>query len=386
MSKNNTPSREHGADGHDFRVVGVDVSKKHLDAHELPGGRSARFPNTREGIRELGAWVGPGARWVVYESTGSHHLAMERALAARLPLSRVNPSHAKHFAKALGTGAKTDRADARVLAKMGRALPEDLRRVPPPSPTRSALDDPRAARDALTRDVQRLKGQMEHARNPLVCRQLKARLAMVKRHTQAVDRELNRLVARDGELSHRVELLKTMPGVADVTSVGLAVDVPELGTLSVRTAGSLAGLAPVANDSGSRRGKRRIQGGRASVRTLLYMSAMNAVQNNPVMRERHGAQGVAHRRDAQADRDGQRHHPRRHALEPGACAEGARGLAGAPRPAPPHGTPPEHGAGWSLRTGLHFTPGGLSAASSPPPETPHQPTNGAFKYRLIHAL
>ena len=330
MSKNNTPSREHGADGHDFRVVGVDVSKKHLDAHELPGGRSARFPNTREGIRELGAWVRPGVRWVVYESTGSYHLAMERALAARLPLSRVNPSHAKHFAKALGTGAKTDRADARVLAKMGRALPEDLRRVPPPSPTRSALDDLRAARDALTRDVQRLKGQMEHARNPLVCRQLKARLAMVKRHTQAVDRELNRLVARDAELSHRVELLKTMPGVADVTSVGLAVDVPELGTLSVRTAGSLAGLAPVANDSGSRRGKRRIQGGRASVRTLLYMSAMNAVQRQPRHARaaqpekgaRHGAHGVAHRRDAQADRDGQRHHSRRHALEPGPCAEG----------------------------------------------------------------
>ena len=250
MSKKNTPSREHGADGHDFRVVGVDVSKEHLDAHELPGGRSARFPNTRKGIRELGAWVRPGVRWVVYESTGSHHLAMERALAARLPLSRMNPNRAKHFAKVIGVGARTDRADARVLAKMGRALPEDLRRVPPPSPTRSALDDLRAARD-----VQRLKGQMEHARNPLVCRQLKTRLAMVKRHTQAMDRELNRLVARDAELSHRVELLKTMPGVADVTSVGLAVDVPELGTLSVRT--------------------------------LLYMSAMNAVQNNPVMCERH---------------------------------------------------------------------------------------------------
>ena len=250
MSKKNTPSREHGADGHDFRVVGVDVSKKHLDAHELPGGRSARFPNTGEGIRELGAWVRPGVRWVVYESTGSHHLAMERALAARLPLSRMNPNRAKHFAKVIGVGAKTDRVDARVLARLGRALPEDLRRVPPPAPATSAMDDLRAARDALTRDVQRLKGQMEHARNPLVCRQLKARLAMVKRHTQAVDRELNRLVARDEELSHRVELLKTMPGVADVTSVGLAVDVPELGT-------------------------------------LLYMSAMNAVQNNPVMCERH---------------------------------------------------------------------------------------------------
>ena len=208
----------------------------------------------------------PGVRWVVYESTGSHHLAMERALAARLPLSRMNPNRAKHFAKVIGVGAKTDRVDARVLAKLGQALPEDLRRVPPPAPATSAMDDLRAARDALTRDVQRLKGQMEHARNPLVCRQLKARLAMVKRHTQAVDRELNRLVARDAELSHRVELLKTMPGVADVTSVG---------------------LAPVANDSGSRRGKRRIQGGRASVRTLLYMSAMNAVQRNPVMRERH---------------------------------------------------------------------------------------------------
>ena len=181
MSKKNTPSREHNADGHDFRVVGVDVSKEHLDAHELPGGRSARFPNTREGIRELGAWVRPGVRWVVYESTGSHHLAMERALAARLPLSRMNPNRAKHFAKVIGVGARTDRVDARVLAKLGQALPEDLRRVPPPAPATSAMDDPRAARDALTRDVQRLKGQMEHARNPLVCRQLKARLAMVKR-------------------------------------------------------------------------------------------------------------------------------------------------------------------------------------------------------------
>ena len=122
----------------------------------------------------------------------------------------MNPNRAKHFAKVIGVGARTDRVDARVLAKLGQALPEDLRRVPPPAPATSAMDDPRAARDALTRDVQRLKGQMEHARNPLVCRQLKARLAMVKRHTQAVDRELNRLVARDAELSHRVELLKTM--------------------------------------------------------------------------------------------------------------------------------------------------------------------------------
>ena len=142
--------REHGADGHDFRVVGVDVSKKHLDAHELPGGRSARFPNTGEGIRELGAWVRPGVRWVVYESIGSHHLAMERALAARLPLSRMNPNRAKHFAKVIGVGATTFktankerkmesyRADSsasplhtftrRGQARLPDPLPEDLRR------------------------------------------------------------------------------------------------------------------------------------------------------------------------------------------------------------------------------------------------------------------
>ena len=108
------------------------------------------------------------------------------------------------------------------------------------------IGDGRPARGAGRADAGRstAEGQMEHARNPLVCRQLKARLAMVKRHTQAVDRELNRLVARDAELSHRVELLKTMPGVADVTSVGLAVDVPELGTLSVRTAGASPGSRP----------------------------------------------------------------------------------------------------------------------------------------------
>ena len=94
-------------------------------------------------------------------------------------------------------------------------------------------------------------------------------------------------MATDAELSRKVTLLETIPGIARPTAIGLLVEMPELGTLSTREAGSLLGLAPLSNDSGNRRGKRSIQGGRKRARTLLYMPTLAAIRWNPVLRERH---------------------------------------------------------------------------------------------------
>ena len=131
---------------HTPTTVGVDISKAHLDAHELPSGRAARFDNNAAGIRELFKWISPDVVCVVYESTGPCHRALEETLAGQLPLARVNAMRARRFAQAIGQEAKTDAVDAKVLAKMGASV--NLRRVHPREPAQRDLAELRTARDA----------------------------------------------------------------------------------------------------------------------------------------------------------------------------------------------------------------------------------------------
>ena len=146
---------------HTPNTVGVDISKAHLDAHQLPSGRTAQFTNDAAGFEALAAWIGPEADCLVYESTGPRHRAFEEALAETLPLSRVNAKRARRFAQARGEHAKTDAVDARVLAMMGAAF--DLRRVNLASPTRRDLDEPQTARDALVKDRTAALNRKKHA-------------------------------------------------------------------------------------------------------------------------------------------------------------------------------------------------------------------------------
>ncbi len=268
-------------------TVGIDVSKRHLDVRELPSGREARFPNTREGVRAFRTWACPRVERVVYESTGSYHVLLEDMLVDRLPLSRINPQRGKCFAEALGSVAKTDRADALALAKMGRALADDLKGTPARTRQEKDLDELRSAREAVTKSLTVLKGRREHTRNRLVRREIEKDITRAMQQTERLDKELERLVTADAELTRNMALLESIPGIGRPTAIGLLVQVPELGRLSTREAGSLLGLAPVADDSGNRHGKRSIRGGRKRARTLLYMPTLAAIRWNPVMRERH---------------------------------------------------------------------------------------------------
>ena len=227
--KKRTARCEHHKDGLDFCTVGIDVSKQHLDVCELPSGCEARFSNTREGVRAFGAWVCPRVARVVYESTGSYHLLLEDLLADRLPLSRINPKRGKRFAEALGSEAKTDRADALVLAKMGRAMADDLMETPVRTRREKDPDELRAARDAVTKALTVLRGRREHARNRLVRHEIEKDIARAKRQIGRLDQELERLVAADAELSRKVALLETIPGIARTSAIGLLVETPELG-------------------------------------------------------------------------------------------------------------------------------------------------------------
>ena len=264
---------------HTPNTIGVDISKAHLDAHRLATGEARRFANDDAGIKALAAWAGPDAERVVYESTGPWHRALEEALAATLPLSRVNATRARRFAQAMGQAAKTDAVDAGMLARMGAAL--DLRRVEARSPTERDLDELQTARDALVRDRTAALNRQKHVRHPLLGRQLRNRLAQIDRQIKALDAEVAKLIAGDEALTRGAEVLASVPGIGSVTAAGLLAEMPELGMIDGKAAASLAGLAPMTRESGAWKGRSFIRGGRARPRRLLYMASVSAIRHNP---------------------------------------------------------------------------------------------------------
>ena len=263
--------------GNDTRdAVGVDISKAHLDVHRLNTGEAAQFGNDAAGFEALAAWIGSSADEVVYESTGPWHRAFEEALVERLPLTRVNALRARRFAQAMGQEAKTDKADAQVLARMGAALP--LRRVAPRSATRRDLDELHTARDGLVKDRTAARNRQRQACHRLLKRQLKIGSTRPSGSSWRWDAEIARLIADDEELSRGVEVLTSIPGIARVTASGLLAEMPELGHLDAKAAASLAGVAPITRESGQWKGRSFIHGGRARVRRMLYMAALSASQ------------------------------------------------------------------------------------------------------------
>ena len=262
---------------HSPDAVGVDISKTHLDAWRPD--EAKRFGNDAKGFEDFAAWVAPVDALVVYESTGHYHRDFEEALAGRLRLARVNAARARQFARALGAEAKTDAADARVLAAMGRALP--LRQVEVRSSAQRALDELAMARDGLVKDRVAALNRQKHVRDKLLRRQNRNRLAQIDRHLQAVDARIGELLADDPALARRAEVLGSIPGIGPVTVAGLIVDMPELGALDAKAAASLAGLAPMARESGNWKGRSFVKGGRSRVRRLLYMAALSAIRCNP---------------------------------------------------------------------------------------------------------
>ena len=186
---------------------------------------------------------------------------------------------ARRFAQAMGQQAKTDAVDAQVLAAMGAAMP--LRQTRPRSPTRRDLDELHSARDALVKDRTAALNRQKHARHKLLKRQLKNRLAQVRRQLKALDEEIAKRIADDERLSRQSEVLMSIPGIASVTAAGLLSVMPELGRIDAKAVASLAGLAPVTRESGQWKGRSFIRGGRARPRRILYMAAVSASRHNP---------------------------------------------------------------------------------------------------------
>jgi len=267
-------------------LVGIDVAKVELVVATRPAGERWTVANDEAGVRELAARLrGAAPELVVLEATGGYELLAVAALAAAgLPVVVVNPRQVRDFAKATGQLAKTDRIDADVLALFGERVRPPGR--PLPNAEAQALDA------LLTRRRQLL--EMLHAeRNRLgqvfgrgqraVAKSLKSHVAYLERELRTTDTDLGAMIRESPVWREKDDLLRSVPGVGRVLSLTLLAELPELGRLSRREIAKLVGVAPLSRDSGTMRGRRFVQGGRASVRAVLYMGALVASRRNPVI-------------------------------------------------------------------------------------------------------
>jgi transposase len=261
-------------------TIGNDVSKETLDACHFANGKEHRFANCKAGFKALLAWLGQSSTRVIFEPTGPYHRAMEVALAAAgHAIVKVNPRQARRFAEAIGKLAKTDRLDARMLARMGSLL--ELEARPVHSVQLNDLKDLHVAREALIKDRTAAKNRSKNISIPLLKRQNSLRLSQIQRDITAVDEAIMAIIKADTVLAKRFGILISIPGISTITAATLIAEMPELGSLNPKQAASLAGLAPVARQSGKCKGRSYVQGGRSNVRQALYMPALVAMRYNP---------------------------------------------------------------------------------------------------------
>lgn len=264
--------------------VGIDIAKRTLDLAVRPSGQvrtlahdPAEFPALVAQLRQL------GPTRIVMEATGGLETLLATTLAAAgLPVAVVNPRAARDFAKASGRLAKTDRVDAQALAHLGEALAPACYQAP--SPHAQAFEALLTRRRQL---VEMLVAEKNRLAQPHLPAAIQADLTLhrqwLEAHLAQLDEDLRQALEQSPVWRTQDEILRSVPGLGHVTARTLLVQLPELGRLSHKQIAALVGVAPYTQQSGQWRGMSHLHGGRASVRSVLYMATLTAVRCNPVI-------------------------------------------------------------------------------------------------------
>ena len=262
--------------------VGIDICKARLDVHVLPTHQVFEYPNTEPGIAKLIKRLKSFTpERVVFEATGALERPLFEALCqAQIPCARENAWRIRCLAHALGK-AKTDPLDAQVIARYAELFNPKAQR--PLEPADQQLSDLVRRRAQLV--------EFKVAEKTRLARAPKTFQADIEGHLQELQVRINALEAQIQALSQRNSkarrkqmVLTSIPGIAVLSAAILQAELPELGQLNAKQIARLVGVAPINQDSGQHRGKRRIQGGRTRVRCSLYMPTLTAIRNNPVLK------------------------------------------------------------------------------------------------------
>lgn len=269
---------------HSDGYVGIDISKTHLDLAVHATREHWRVAYDALGIKQVvRQLLALAPTLIVLEATGGLETRVVSALAAaQLPVVVVNPRQVRAFAQASGILAKTDRLDAQVLAHFAAAIQPTPRPLPDAATQQlsAVLTRRQQLVDMLTAETNRLTQQP----NPALRKRLKAHITWLSQELGRTEKELTQLIQQSPTWRVQDELLQSAKGVGPVVSQTLLAEVPELGRLNRKQLAALIGVAPLNRDSGGYRGKRRIWGGRARVRAVLYMGALAATRCNPVIK------------------------------------------------------------------------------------------------------
>jgi transposase len=263
--------------------VGVDVSKAWLDVAVEPSGQYWHVDNNDQAISDLSdrlARLAP--KCIVVEATGGYEAKLvEHLCEENLPVARVNPGRVRRFAQGLNWLAKTDKIDAKLLARFGEKANPRLTKLPNEHEKRLAALVKRRKQvlEMLISEHNRLE-----TANPDVSPYIQDSMIMLQKQLDELDLAIRSLIDNTPDLKGKQDLLLSVPGVGKVTASTLASQLPELGTCDRKEIATLVGVAPFSHDSGKKRGKRVIKGGRPAIRSVLYMATLSATRFNPVIR------------------------------------------------------------------------------------------------------
>jgi transposase len=263
-------------------ICGVDVSAKNLDAWVRGQPRQgARFANSVAGIEALAGFCRRHqVELVVMEATGGYEqLAFGQLWAEGLPSAIANPRSVRRFAEAMGRLEKTDRIDAEAIAWYAEA--KDLGPQPPATPAQHKLQALVTRLRQLTQLKTAQSNQRRLVTDPDACRSIDEILALVGRQIRELESAIAALVDSDSLWCQLNRIFRSIKGVAGRSVAWLLAELPEIGTLDNKAIAKLAGLAPLANDSGRRTGKRPTRGGRRAIRAILFVIAEIVRRHHP---------------------------------------------------------------------------------------------------------
>jgi len=269
--------------GQTSAYVGIDVSKGRLDVAIGEQGEFWNVVNDEKGIAKLvDRMKAEQPELVVLESTGGLELpVMTELYASKVRVALVNPGRVREFARSIGLLAKTDKLDARLLARFAEAVKPAVTRMP---------DEQEQHLIALVTRRRQLIEMLVAEENRLITVRLSLRenleehITWLRQALKDLNREMREFIRQFPIWKDKEDLLQSVPGVGPVTASTLLAELPELGSLDRKRIAALVGVAPFNDDSGHRRGKRKIKGGRSSVRNVLYMAALSSSRFNPILR------------------------------------------------------------------------------------------------------
>lgn len=263
--------------------VGIDVCQKYLDIYVRPQGKLFQETNDEIGISKLVQTLKKiKPELIVLEATGGMEIdAVIKLTEAGLAVAIINPRQARDFAKATGHLAKTDAIDAQVLAHFADAIRPEVRQISDESSRQ--LEDLVARRrqisDMITAEKNRRRGKTNSVKASI-----DEHIEWLEEQLKEIESQIKEAVASNQDWKQKIDLLSSVPGIGEVVAVTLISSLPELGQISHKSISYLVGVAPLNKDSGKFRGKRRIWGGRAKIRCVLYMATLVAVRFNPVIK------------------------------------------------------------------------------------------------------